>query len=444
VYQPGNPGGGHMNRELGANERVVWMTIQDGSISFVVVAHLSGVLDEHIIESALGLLSQKHPLLRTRIIIEGDCPKFTSEDVPPIPLRVETRQNNDQWLFEAEKELNNPLPWSTGPMVRAVLLTSEKATDILVRFQHVVGDGMSGMYLMQHLLQIVGEITRGEQPVIQPLPERPPVEELLPTGGVNEFIKTAALAGKQLTHILVKRPKRLPKDGDAPPAERSTHVVHHMLSAKETESLITECRRESTTVHGAVCAALLKAAANQMFTPSNGGPVTMNCMSAVNLRPFLDPPVGEEVGFYASMVITGHKIKKNTEFWDLARSVRKAVHGSIDSGEPFVFVSLLDKLTPKKANPRDFSRRASEIYPAALMVTNLGLLDAHEDCSPLELENVHFAISNKAVPDIFGAAVVTYQHQLTINFSYVVPVLSHRRAAELVEDTMGLLRVNSS
>jgi NRPS condensation-like uncharacterized protein len=434
-----------MKRQLGSNERIVYMNIQAGSINFVVVAHLSVHLHQDHVRKALDILCDRHPLLKTRIANQDGMPFFISDGVPPIPLRVVTRQDDTHWIEEAEHEVNTQLPSRTGPMIRAVLLTSPEATDVLVRFHHVIGDGMSGMYLMRDLLDLSEKISRGIEPSVDSMPERPPMEDLLPPDvkGFNDFIKTTSLIGKQLYSITVQHPKKIPRDDISAGKGLSAHIIHHSFTPEMTGMLVERCRKESATVHGTVCAALLDSVAHLIWRRNgHSSPVTVGCMSAVDMRRFLHPPVTEEVGFYASMVITSHRISKNSEFWNLAREVTESVHHSISKGEPFVFVSLLGKLVPQNAPPSDVAKRASEIYPAALLVTNLGRLDIQEDYEPLQCRAIHFAVSNKAVPDFYNTALVTYKGRLFINFSYNNPILSQEHAKALADETVRTLQTS--
>ncbi|MBU6996396.1 MAG: hypothetical protein HXS41_07350 [Theionarchaea archaeon] len=427
-------------RKLGANERVVWQTIQAGSINFAAVARISGYVDEAALRTVLDLLSQRHPLLRTRIDIQQGEPVFTSCDVPEIPLRSVRRTKDTQWQEEAERELNTVLPWSTGPLLRVVLLQNRNHSDIVTRFHHVMGDGTSGMYLMHDLIKLLGSICNGKVPTFKRMPERPPVEELLPhMNNLEGMVKSATLASRQMFNIIMRRPRTLPIDRKASLEECFTRIVHCTLSKEETGALIERCRRESTSVHGAICAAMLMAASKQICNSEEKYPITLNCMSPVDLRPYLNPPLGEELGFYASMVITAHKVQDNGKLWDLARSVRRRVQTSIQSGDPLVFISLLDMLTPHDARPSDFARRASQIYPAPIMVTNLRRIAIPKVYETLSLEKLHFVVSNKAVPNLFNAALVTFADRLTLNFSYVDPVISPEHARSLVEDTMKML-----
>lgn len=428
-----------MNRKLGSSEYVTWLSDQVGSLNFVTVAHLSGAVDEHIVQKALDVLCQCHPLLKTRIEVKENHPVLVSDNVLTIPLRTEPRRGDDHWITETEKEMNNQFLWSKGPLVRVVLLKGAETSDILVTFNHIISEASSGIYFVHHLLTYVAMITRKDTPPLNVLPERPPVEELLPpvARNIRGLVKTGALISKQVASILVQHPQKLPKDGDLFAENRCAHFIHHTLSPEETETLIKECRHHATTVHGAVCAAVLKAAAAQV-SPSDDKPVTLGCMSAVDLRPFLDPPIGEEIGFFASMVITAHRIGNNS-FWDVAQDVKNAVHQSIKKGEHFVFISLLDKLI-KNTNPDDFMKRALQLYPAALLMTNVGQLDIPDQYGPIRLEGLHFTLANIAASEHFNTAVATYKDKLVMNFSYTEPTMSSTRAHVLVDTAVTMLK----
>lgn len=432
-----------LNRELGASERIAWLCDQVGSVNFVVIAHIKGLCDENVLRKALDLLSYRHPILGTRIEIKKDKPYFVSENVPSIPLKVLNRNNDTQWHIESEREINNSLPWSKGPLIRVKLLKASRESDLLITFNHVIGDGMSAIYLIRDLLSLVEKITQDLPIDYTPFPERPSLENLIPndTQGFNNLKKTIKLLGKQLKTIIFENPQKLPSDSCKKPEDRCAHIIHKKLSKEETASLIAKCRSEGTTVHGAICSALLKATFNQINSPQlEEQPFTIGCMSTVNLRRFLSPPVGEEVGFYVSIAVTGHQVGKDIEFWELAREARDAVHKSIKDKEPQVFVSLVNKFPTGNSSPADIAHRISKIYPSSILITNLGRITLPDKYGSLVLKSIHLAVSDKAIADHFNAAIITYQDELVINFSYVEPILSKECATNLAKNAMKVLR----
>jgi NRPS condensation-like uncharacterized protein len=432
-----------MERELSVNERVIWLCDQAGSENFVTVAHVSGSVDEHVLRTALDMISKRHSAIKNRIEIREGVPVFTSENVPSVPLRVDIRLSDDHWQAETEIELNTSFPWFTGPFLRVVLLKGENVSDLLVTFFHVIGDGMSSIYFIQDFLSLVGQITEGNAPDMQLLPERPPVEDLLPESarGLGGLMKIAILLGKQLIDIVIRHPKKLPIDSEVFSKDSHVNIIHRVLSSEETESLITRCQKESTSVHGALCAAMLKAATSQIYsTLHDNNSVVVSLISAVDIRHFLSPPVEREIGFFASTVITSHRIDTDTGFWDLARNTRRAVQQAMKSGEPLVSITLSSKIAPTNTTPEDFVKTSLKFYPAALMITNLGHLDIPERYGPLVLREINFVFANKAAPEHFSASVVTYQNRLTVNFTHTEPTVSQSRATSLAEDTMKALR----
>lgn len=418
-------------RPLGANEHIIWHSAQAGCINFVVCGCLSGSINEDTMRAGLRLLEKRHPLIQCRVDTQGTPPVFTSKGVAPIPLKVYPRKSFTDWIHQAEKEVNTPFP-CTGPLMRAVLLKDTSRTDILLALHHVIGEGMSSTYLMRDLLQNIADITGGKTPNLTSFPLYPPMEDLLPphARGLQECIKTIKFLGK-LVRIMMQGPvtltdKNCNQNGYA-------RNKYYMFSQKETETFIAKCHTESTTVHGAVCAALLTAAST--FTDQN---CPIGCMSPVNMRPVLDPPLGDEVGFYASMVVTAHTVK-DVQFWDLARHIKNDVHHAITSGESFVSVKLLDLFIPKNMTSSRLIKRISQVYPVAVLLSNVGKITMPAQYGPYTLEEFHVAIANKAVPHIPNIVILTYQNRLSMTFSYIEPPFSSDQIDTLVRNTINIL-----
>lgn len=432
-----------MERELSAGERVMWMAHQVGCANCVFTAHVSGDLDERALRTALDLLPLRHSLLGTRIEVRGRTPFFVSENVPPIPLRVILRQSDDDWHAEAERELNDSLMMSQGPLLRAVLIKSDMKSELIITCHHVIADAKSGVNLISELLDLAGQIVEGNpSPKVTALPEHPPVEEILPihTRGLSGLLKAAAFISRQLSNALIQRPRHLPRDSDAMPQDCRARFVQSLLSAEETEALLVRCREQGTTVQGAVCAAVLKAVAGQIHDmQADDKPLTLTCASAVDLRSVLSRSIKDELGNFVSIAVTAHRVSMETPFWNLARAVKGDLRRAVGRGEPAVSLGLLDKFLPRKIKPADLMKRIAK-FNSPVVATNLGVIDIPERYGPISLQWIHPALSMTAFPESFEVCIATYRNQLGMNFCYSEPALSRVRILKLAGDVTRTLR----
>lgn len=430
-------------RPLGMTERALWLLDQVGSFNLVLVAKTSARIEPRVLRRSLDLLQQRHPALRVRIETNGK-PVFVSDGVPSIPLRLAEETHGNVWRLEAERELNQAVEWTGGPLARAVLLARPFGTDVLLTFSHVIGDGTSGVYMMRDLIRIAGNLIQRGIAVEESLAERPALDDLLPSSSrsLSGFLRAANSIGRQLPVIAVGRPQRLPSDSNAAPGERHTGIVHRSLEPWETQTLTESCRRERTTVHGALCSAMLEVTGEHIRANSGErGPVMIGCVTPINVRHLLDPPVGEDVGLFVSTAVTFHRVGSNAGFWELARRVRKSLRPAVERGEPFTSLPLQRTLLPPNATPSDAHRRARQFFPAAVGVTNLGRLDVPFEFGPISIEELHFACAgNATVWNTFTVAAATYRDRLQLNFLHAEPLLVRGRARSMADAVMERLR----
>ncbi len=99
-----------------------------------------------------------------------------SEGVSSIPLRVIERPREGHWCLEVQEELKRPFSRSIGPLIRVVFLQSPNISELIVTFDHCLGDGLSGANLIRDILYYLSELDIN-QPCLQELPS---CEELIP------------------------------------------------------------------------------------------------------------------------------------------------------------------------------------------------------------------------------------------------------------------------
>lgn len=140
------------------------------SLSFTVAARVRGPLAPEKFPNALARLCRRHPLIGARLAPHPDggaC--VTTEDVPPIPLRVADRKSDDLWLGEVQREIARPFDYRTGPFLRCVLLQGAEVSDLILVCDHLSADGRSSIYALRDLLRLLADDSLDLDPLPPPM-----------------------------------------------------------------------------------------------------------------------------------------------------------------------------------------------------------------------------------------------------------------------------------
>jgi len=430
-----------MGRPLSAVEHVNWLLDQAVCTNAVIGTCVSGMLTGPVLRKALDILQEKYPPLRWKIK-GGDIPEFHTGGVPQIPLRIVERRNHRHYLDEVEKGMQENFPWATGPLVRVVQLVypGKDRCDLVIPFCHVATDGKGCIMVIRELLSIAGKLSRGET-----VPQPPP-------GYLKEPLSSIELMRKDLkfepypgshANINTRRSVVLKGDRDVPPDKRTTRVINRVISKEDAGKFVSRCKKEGTSVHGALCAAFLQAVVEQI-RKSPGipgkGPLTISCITPVDIRHHFVKDVEEDIGYYISFALHYQRIDDNTPIWPAAKEIKAAISTEIKYGKDVEAILSVGELWRNYSSPVEMARELVESYPP-VVTTNLGRLDIPERFGDLILEDIHaYAAINSAAGSGMGFAVNTFRGHININFLYAAPYISRKRAAIIVERTMKRLR----
>ncbi len=408
-----------VGRPLGPSEELIWRLVEAGSINFAMTARVSPAPPVDLLERALASVQARHPLLRATIDPAG--PRFVVHPTMPVACRVEARS----WTEVVEEELGSPFDWRAGPLLRARALPEPGALRLVLSFHHAVGDARSGAILVRDLL---AECARGADPKIPPGPVPQPQDARIPSA-FRGRLRGLAYASRRLLS-LARRPHRPARDGEGAPL--ATRVESRALDAA---ALREAARGEDTTVHGALCAAMLLAMAEDA-----GRPVTMGCLSPMDVRSALEPPAGDEVAFLVSGVSTFHRVRPGGGLWDLARDVRGQIEAALGRGDALVSTASTSVVLDRGREPAALVANVNRFIGAATTVTNLGLVDVPETYGPWRLEELHFGVAGNGFPGTAaGIAVTTFAGRLTLEYLYGDPWLRPERALGILDRAIARL-----
>ena len=182
------------------------------------------------------------------------------------------------------------------------------------------------------------------------------------------------------------------------------------LLRDDLEQLLAACRRNGTTVHGALCAAQLRAT-YQLLSTTNPAALFLSC--PVDLRPHLDPvPPIAPTGLYITILGASFALGPSTTFWNLAREVPALMRMRLTRGDGHLFFSLygLDR-APADADALARFDKMVLATPQGSTVSNVGRVPVVEADPAVE------AIS-------FALCPMPYQSVFTSVSTYADPVVS--------------------
>ena len=179
-----------------------------------------------------------------------------TERVPDFELQVYEKRDDLDWLERVSEQDLTPFRMNVGPLARFMPLTSETSSDLVLYMHHVMSDGLSGLYVMEDLLSLVGE----PEKELPPLPPPVDVEKNIPPnlglswierfviGGMNARWRKNKIAFSDVTCELQE--KRY---------EERDRAILLALTTEETSALTEKCHMIGVTVNSVLLTALLAA-----------------------------------------------------------------------------------------------------------------------------------------------------------------------------------------
>ncbi|MDM9384968.1 condensation domain-containing protein [Chlorogloeopsis sp. ULAP01] len=430
-----------LNRKLGLVENLFKILNDLGSMIDVNVARIEGQLTPDILQQALNLVQKRHPMLQVHIVESSDGAYFNSEGTSKIPLHIINKQDENQWLEIAEDELHKKFSASMEPLCRVTFLpssTSNGTSEIIATFHHAVTDGMSCMRFFDDLLSYCQQITDGEDiDTVVTMELLLPLEKMLAN---NLPSHNQAEEAQEKSHRENHSPKLIIEE-EASPSQRRTCLVTKILRKDITVLLKERCKQEKTTVHGALCAAMLLETAKIVFRYGNIKNIKLSCGSNVNLRKFCQPEVMDKhIGCFISGIEEIHCLEKDTHFWDLARECKLKINQSTNSKLPLFQVSNADNF--RKFN-KDFLNKASVHNmgrSTTTHISNRGQFNLPEKYGSFKLKELYFATGQHIVGTCFWLGVVTFHEHLFCTFAYVIPLVSVKTAKQFADSVMDTIQ----
>ncbi|MEV5886173.1 short-chain dehydrogenase [Streptomyces sp. NPDC052020] len=430
-------------RPLTPLERWYWICDQISPLNVIGHVRVRGRLPEEVLGQGLDALQARHPLLRTAIHAEADGsrPRFVPIAGRPIPLRTVCVPEGEEtgeprWQRELnEHEFIEPVDWATGPLARAVAISRGEVHDLIITVPHCVADGTTVLSLLRQWLHLAARCQTGDadgSAVHEPARALPGPEGLLPPEyrGLKGAAKVAAqmLADQSAARRL--KPSRLEPSRGVPFPQRTTRLIHHELDGPGVEGLTQACKRERTTVHGLLAAAMVTAVAEDAGT----GPGHLTIGSPITFREALEPSVtDDELGTYVATVPSVVAYRPGQSLWPMARAISRDLARRRNRGEHLTAIATMGFVAPKTVAKSDrFLRFMQDKGPITLCLSNLGRFDFPHRIGPWQVSDAEF-VTGLSVNAYFVATVNTSHDRLAWNFTHVDQAVPRDRAARMAD-----------
>ncbi|SCB50027.1 phthiocerol/phthiodiolone dimycocerosyl transferase family protein [Rhizobium multihospitium] len=357
-------------RTLGGLERAFFSHSLRAPIDFSVVAEISGATDEQTVVKAFAALRDRHPYLRVEVVEHpSDGLSFAWSDNEPLVVVRHVAQATS-WLEVVRDDLQRWEDISGSPLMKASVLLAPDSFAICLTFNHTITDGRGALAILHDFIRLIG----GER--LQALSGLP---------GLNDF--AAGYAAAELPPP--------PPESEVKPEIRIRQVTDDplQLSILEfdrelTRHLVAKCREESTTVHGAICAAAAIAT-----KPGRTGPIGIS--SPVDLR----ATAGKDAdcpGLFMGLSPAFLQVTDEDTLWTVARRSTDGI-AAIRSPETVAGLTrFLETIVPKVADP-GFAFAVLPPQVLDLMISNLGRLSIETQINSLKVRAIWGPILNTQI-----------------------------------------------
>lgn len=350
-----------------------------GDMRVVTVWELRGDIDARALQSALGHLVRRYPVLGGRLSLQGENAyvRVTDGETPAVRLDRAT---------DLRQELNAATDWSQGPLLRMALITEEGTRDTAGRTHRLVitlpracVDGTSVIALHQAFWSLYADACSGRpvatapvRPILAPAIEEEFHHKYAPDE-LREYVTRRAETDARMP------PARLPSPASAGPGpgpDMTFGAARVSVDAARTSALVDIAHRHALSVNSLVCG-VFTAAVRPVLAPARG-PVPVCCGVAVDMRRRVTPPIPDEV---LQSAASGMPVRLSVDVpadplalgRDLSRSVREGLAAGIPERELAAF-PYMARQCPPTFFVTNLGRIAVPSLPGGLVATGLRVL----------------------------------------------------------------------
>jgi len=377
------------------------------SMCISITLQVCGHIAKDAVLNAFSLVRARHPYFRMRLVADPLLPnKLNYVEDPFQKGRIVVEKgpvSESTWQTRLER-LSNSHRNPDGSLAEIVLVSDPHGDrhQIFFRINHGGIDGPGVFAAVESFLDYLGQVVAGDD--VEPSESLNFIDILgrIPDGAA-EFpapdLPTEYMPPLQFAT-------------DADPATKATiNGTWFDLDEATTAALVSACHGRGCTIQGALTFAELVATCIEQ-AGSYPLPQDVVFMAPANMRPFVDPPVGNENAVCGSAgVLWSQHIEPDQQAWDTISAMNENLRKQLDNRSGLGWWARFEQ---GQFNP-----------PPTFMVSSIGVAPFHRDYGPgLQLEAAWVLGGAYDQATIGRAGIMT--HAYTVNERFQVTFATTR------------------
>ncbi|HET9239712.1 MAG TPA: condensation domain-containing protein [Oligoflexus sp.] len=425
-----------LNQRPFSTGEIFWAKMcERASNTFVFYCRLRGQVDADQLKDAVNTAAHVFPILGAKVLQDNGQFILETGHISRHKVRVIRREDGNHWHRLMDEELSRRIPMNADSLWDAAILSGPDYAELILSFNHLIGDGLSAVLLIEEVLSVYsGAKPSARQPI------RESMESLFKQeSGMFRQLKYIVQNVNDLVRTARKKVYWLPA-GTEPSGNGTGATVFKTLSFTqlESEAIRQGASKHNTTVYGAICAALSLAIHAEAKAQ---GPLALGISSSVSLRAELREDVSRDFGFYATNLDVLADVSADSDFWELARVYSRSVKQQIEMGKPQFGLALLRMVLKKYTDVDELRQLMVKQAQSTAMVTNMGRIKLKPQHGDVTIEEIFGLPSSHLLPrSLLVIAALSFQDILRLTFSYPIPFTDAKVAERLIADVMRRLR----